>query len=153
MKHNNFKRCAIYVRSATKQNSHAIAGQIDRCKQHLEKCLGSKSTITSILFVDNGFSGTTLSRPDMKKLIKQIKQGGLDMVVVPRLCSIARNTPLLLKFIALLHERGVDLVSASEDLTIEGTIQSPESNLLHSILAAEAEFKAEIEIKLGGTDI
>jgi DNA invertase Pin-like site-specific DNA recombinase len=70
------------------------------------KAAGSKR-----IFTDHRVSGTTASRPELDKLLDQLRSG--DEVVVWKLDRLGRNTRNLLALIDDLEDRGVHFRSVT----------------------------------------
>lgn len=80
----------IYARVSTQeqaQEGYSIEEQIDRLKKYCES-LGRSDFKT---YVDAGFSGAKMERPDLKRLISDVKSGQIDKVVVYKLDRLSRS--------------------------------------------------------------
>jgi site-specific DNA recombinase len=96
---------------------------------------------------DPAFSGRTGNRPGFRDICKLVRRKQVDVVVVDRIDRISRNLFGLLKFIQLLNEHGVKLVSLREQIDFS-TLWG---QLVLYILGALAEFYSSIlaqEIRL-----
>lgn len=79
---------AIYARqSVDKKDSVSIEAQIDDCKR---LCSANPR-----IYSDKGWSGKNVDRPDMQKLIKDIKSGIIKKVVVYKVDELTNNTYLI----------------------------------------------------------
>ena len=88
------------------------------------------------VLADRGVGGDRASRPDLDKLLEQLRAG--DVVVVQALDRLARSLRLLLSILDDLKRRGVGTKSLREPL-IDTTTASGE--LVPRIFGAIAEFK------------
>jgi DNA invertase Pin-like site-specific DNA recombinase len=61
-------------------------------------------------YTDNGFSGTSLDRPDLKRLIADIKAGRIDSVVITDMNRLSRKIAVYPELNKLL-ENNVKLVN------------------------------------------
>ncbi|MBL7857258.1 MAG: recombinase family protein [Cyclobacteriaceae bacterium] len=96
------------------------------------------------IYKDEGVSGRVAfaDRPMAKKLLKDIREGIIDQIVVLRLDRLGRDTSDILGTIKMAHLHGVGIVSKNEGITtmVNGK-ENPMSNLLISILSSIAEFE------------
>jgi hypothetical protein len=80
-------------------------------------------------------SGRHAHRAALHRLVRDIKAGLLDVLVVDRIDRLFRNLELLLKMVKLCRDHQVQLVSVSEDIDFD----SPWGNMFLAILGAWAE--------------
>ena len=100
------KITAEYYRSAVK-NRKSIKNQ----KEILKDYAHNQNIENHQHYIDNGFSGSSLERPALKKLINDIKQGKISTVVVSDISRLSRNymeLPILEK---IFKENGVEFVA------------------------------------------
>lgn len=72
------------------------------------------------VYTDHGASGTRASRPQLDKLLDQLREG--DEVVVWKLDRLGRNTRNLLLLLADLESRGVHFRSITEGVSTTGAM-------------------------------
>lgn len=80
----------IYARVSTQeqaQEGYSIEEQVDRLKKYCES-LGRSDVKT---YIDAGYSGAKMERPDLKRLISDVKSGQIDKVVVYKLDRLSRS--------------------------------------------------------------
>jgi site-specific DNA recombinase len=105
----------IYPRVSTQEqalNGHSIDEQIERCRKY---CDAMRWNVYRI-YTDAGFSGASLSRPGLQQLIRDVKDGKLDKVLVYKLDRLSRSqkdTLYLIEDVFLPNK--VDFVSMSEN--------------------------------------
>jgi site-specific DNA recombinase len=97
-------RCAIYTRKSTDEGlDHAfnsLDAQREACTAFIVSQKHEGWTALATPYDDGGYSGGTLERPALKKLITDIEAGNVDVVVVykvdrlTRACSTAAACPL-----------------------------------------------------------
>lgn len=102
-------RVAVYIRVATL----AQAGSIDvesAQKAHALSYCAANGLQVSAIYSDIGFPGTTMDRPELKRLLADI--GRYDLLLVNKMDRLARGTENLLPLLhELVDERGVRVVS------------------------------------------
>lgn len=80
------KHIAIYARqSIDKDGSLSIDGQVDLCRN----LAGSGADVR--MYIDRGFSGKNMSRPELKRLISDIERGEIEKIICYRLDRISRS--------------------------------------------------------------
>ena len=100
---------AIYARqSVDKKDSVSIEAQIDDCKR---LCSANPR-----IYSDKGWSGKNVDRPDMQRLIKDIKSGIIKKVVVYKVDRISRNLSDFCNLYDMMNKKGCDFVSSTQPL-------------------------------------
>lgn len=98
---------AIYARqSVDKKDSVSIEAQIDDCKR---LCSANPR-----IYSDKGWSGKNVDRPDMQKLIKDIKSGIIQKVVVYKIDRISRNLSDFCNLFDMMRDQNCDFVSSTQ---------------------------------------
>ena len=108
-------RIAVYTRVSTQEQArdgYSIDEQIDRLTKY---CEAMKWDIYKI-YNDAGFSGATTDRPALQRIIKDIKKGKIDKVLVYKLDRLSRSQKDTLELIEdQFIANGVEFVSMSEN--------------------------------------
>lgn len=98
---------AIYARqSIDKKDSISIDTQIDFCK----RCCDGEYKIYS----DKGWSGKNLDRPQFGQLLNDIKNGGIEKIIVYKLDRISRSLNDFSNLMELFKQYGVEFASTVE---------------------------------------
>ncbi|NUJ19330.1 recombinase family protein [Bacillus glycinifermentans] len=106
-------RAAIYVRVSTEEQAregYSISAQIQR----LEDFARSQDWVIFDHYIDDGYSAKNLNRPDMNRMIKDIKDHRFDVVLVYRLDRMVRSVTNLHELLELFDENNVKFKSATE---------------------------------------
>lgn len=105
-------RVAIYCRLARKDR-HGIE------RQKLKLCEYAKSLgyTDFTVYIDNGYSGTTLDRPAFSKLNTAMQKGKVDIIIMRDISRIARSYLLAPSWIEQATNQGVTL------LAVDGSLQ------------------------------
>ena len=89
------RRCAIYTRKSTEegldQAFNTLDAQRDACKAFIESQRAEGWTLVADCYDDGGFSGATLERPALQRLLADIAADRLDIVVCYKLDRISRS--------------------------------------------------------------
>jgi DNA invertase Pin-like site-specific DNA recombinase len=100
------------------------------CSKQKIKCVGEYSDI--------GFSGRTMNRPELKKLLKEIKDKRIDSVLVYKIDRLGRSFSDLNYIIDALDENKIELVSATQNFDTS----TPEGRFMLRMLMGLAEFES-----------
>lgn len=111
-------RCAIYPRKSKQVNdSDSMETQIAMCIQYLETKYGKNNYSVTVYDKDYGITGhTTTKRKDFQRMMQDIKDKKIELVLIQRYDRIARNTR---DFCNIYHEmeiNGCNLVSVSQQI-------------------------------------
>ena len=79
-------------------------------------------------YTDNGFSGTSLDRPAIQKMIADIEKGRIKSVVVTDISRLARDYSAYSKLERLFEENGVELTVLQES-KLENELSQEEKEL------------------------
>lgn len=126
------KNTAIYSRVSTRDQSHA--SQLP----DLERWADVNSD--KVVWYKDTFTGRTMNRPGMDKLMDSLRASRLDRIVVWRLDRLGRTTKGLCQLFDELILHGVDLVSLKDGFSLA----SPAGRLHARILASVAEYETEL---------
>lgn len=110
-------RAATYVRVSTIEQ--ATAGYSLEAQQ--EKLNGYATYQKYALlppYADEGFSGASLSRPALQKLIGDVKDGKIDIVLIYKLDRLSRRVRDVIDLVELFAEHNVTLYSLTENLDV-----------------------------------
>jgi DNA invertase Pin-like site-specific DNA recombinase len=126
------KHSAIYLRVSSKQQSHA--SQLP----DLERWAAAHDGPAE--WYRDKFTGKTMDRPGMDRLLADLRAGLVERIVVWRLDRLGRTTKGLCQLFDELTDRKVDLVSLKDGFSLA----SPAGRLHARILASVAEYETEI---------
>lgn len=125
---------AIYARqSVDKKDSLSIEGQIESCKWKLKENEPFKT------YEDHGFSGKSIERPQMKKLITDIEQGLISEVIVYRLDRFSRNIIDFYKVYEIMQQHKCGFVSVSENFDTTSAMGRATMSILITFAEMERE--------------
>jgi len=125
-------RGVIYARySSDNQREESIEGQIRENKVYAER---NDIEIVNT-YIDRAYSAKTTKRPAFQQMVKDSEKGLFDVIIVWKLDRFSRNRRDSVVYKALLEERGVQVLSATETLS-----KGKDRILTEAILEAWAEF-------------
>ncbi len=135
----NGKVHALYIRVSTEaqaEEGYSIAAQQERLVAYC-KAMGWADYE---LYIDPGFSGSNLNRPEIKRLITNAREKKLSNVVVYKLDRLSRSQKDTLYLIEdIFLPNGVDFVSLNESIDTS----TPYGRAMIGILSAFAQLERE----------
>ena len=133
------KTAAIYIRVSTDAQREE-GYSIDAQKEMLTAYCVSKSIKKYDYYIDGGFSGSNIERPELARLIDDIKQGKIGCVIVYKLDRLSRSQKDTLYLIEdVFNPNGVDFISLNESMDTS----TPLGRLMLGILSAFAQLERE----------
>ena len=87
-------------------------------KEKLQKYAEAQSYEVVGIYSDEGFSGKDLMRPEMDKLINDVKANKIDVVLIYKLDRLSRHVKDVLELVELFDKYKVALYSLNENLDL-----------------------------------
>lgn len=112
-------------------------------EQQAQLCRGALTTRelqSCRVYTDKGFSGKTINRPALQRLLHDAENGLVDKILVYRLDRISRSVHDFTGLCARLSARGVHFQSVAEGLTLD---DSPSGTVMAQIMMVFAQFERE----------
>ena len=122
---------ALYARVST--NDQAPETQIVALREY---CVATRVGIHSE-YVDAGVTGSTASRPELDRLMRDVTARKVKAVLVWKFDRLFRSVPHMLEALETFRHYGVEFVSITE--AIDTT--TPMGRMVYTLLAAVAEFE------------
>ena len=129
------KATAVYVRVSSKQQ--------DQRSQESDLVRWAKGQEGEVVRYQDTFTGKTMQRPGLDKLLADLREGKLSTVVVWRLDRLGRTAKGLTALFDELRELNVNLVSLKDSLDLSTPAGRLMANVLASVAAYETEVRAE----------
>ena len=109
------KRVAAYARVSGGKDAmlHSLAAQVDFYSGVIQK---NTQWEYAGVYADEALTGTKDTRPEFQRLLKDCKDGKIDIILTKSLSRFARNTVTTLKTVRELRELGVDVWFEKENL-------------------------------------
>ncbi len=129
------KRVAAYCRVS--RNLEIQESSIENQISSYERTIAEKPGWQLVgIYADRGISGTTATkRPEFQRMIKDAKDGKIDLIIAKSISRFARNTLDTLQYTRLLKDIGVGVYFEKERVDTESAI----SELLLTVFAAFAQ--------------
>ena len=133
------KKAAIYIRVSTEAQAEE-GYSIDAQKERLSAYCVSKGIRNYEFYIDGGYSGSNLNRPEITRLIEDAKAGKIQCVLVYKLDRLSRSQRDTLYLIEdVFNPHNVDFVSMNESMDTA----TPMGRLMLGILSAFAQLERE----------
>ena len=133
------KVAAIYIRVSTDYQAEE-GYSIDAQKEQLEAYCISKRIKDYTFYIDGGWSGSNINRPEIQRLIEDVKNDKISHVIVYKLDRLSRSQKDTLYLIEdVFNPHGVDFVSLNESMDTS----TPMGKLMIGILSAFAQLERE----------
>jgi site-specific DNA recombinase len=137
-------RCAIYTRKSSEEGLNQDFNSLDAQRESGEACIASQKNEGWVClpdrYDDGGFSGGSMERPALDRLLKDIEAGRIDCVVVYKVDRLSRSLMDFARIMEAFDRKGVSFVSVTQQFN---TTSSMGRLTLH-ILLSFAQFEREI---------
>ena len=132
-------RVAAYCRVSTDDEEQLTSYEAQK-NYYTDKIMTNKEWTMAGLFADEGITGTSArKRPEFLRMIRQCKQGKIDIVLTKSISRFARNTVDCLNYVRALKELGIAVIFEKENMnTLE-----VDSEILITMLGAFAQSESE----------
>ena len=126
-------RCAVYIRVAVGASWGTESARMQReAAEAFLNAYAARGWICVATFEDIGYSGGTLDRPGLQRLLRQINAGAVDCIIVHTLDRLARWNDGYGNFIVLPRLCEVKVVAlCPEPMVVNSPAQRRESNVSH----------------------
>lgn len=141
------KRCAIYTRKSTEegldQDFNSLDAQREAAEHHIRAQAHEGWVLLPSRYDDGGFSGGSMERPAVKRLIQDIEDGLIDVVVVYKIDRLSRSMADFMKIMELFDKQKVSFVSVTQHFNTDTSMGRLTLNILQSFAQFEREMTAE----------
>src|SRR6201985_3855452 len=138
------RRCAIYTRKASEegleQEFNSLAAQREACEAFIRSQLHEGWASAKHHYDDGGFSGGTLERPALQRLLTDIRAGRIDIVVVYKVDRLTRSLADFARLVEIFDAQGVSFVSVTQQFNTTSSM----GRLTLNVLLSFAQFEREV---------
>src|SRR6516225_624418 len=111
-------RCAIYTRKSTEHNLdlefNSLDAQREACEAYIKSQAREGWRLIPDHYVDGAFSGASLDRPALQKLLAEISTGKVDVILVYKVDRLTRSLADFAKLVELFEKHSVSFVSVTQ---------------------------------------
>jgi DNA invertase Pin-like site-specific DNA recombinase len=137
-------RCALHTRKSTDEGLDQAFNSLDAQREACAAFVPSQKhegwTALSDLYDDGGYSGGTMERPALVRLIADIEAGKVDVVVVYKVDRLTRALSDFAKLVEVFDRRGVSFVSITQQFNTTSSM----GRLTLNVLLSFAQFEREV---------
>jgi DNA invertase Pin-like site-specific DNA recombinase len=141
------KRCAIYTRKSTDEGLDMAFNSLDAQREACEAYIRSQRSEGWLLlptaYDDGGFSGGSMERPGLKRLMADVQAGKVDVIVVYKVDRLTRALSDFAKIVDVLDAAGASFVSVTQAFNTTTSMGRLTLNVLLSFAQFEREVVAE----------
>ncbi len=140
-------RCAIYTRKSTDEGLDKEFNTLEAQREAGENYVRSQKhqgwVVLPEQYDDGGFSGGNINRPGLKRLMSDVTQGKVDMIVVYKIDRLTRSLADFSKLIEILDAHKCSFVSVTQNFNTSDSMGRLTLNMLLSFAQFEREVGAE----------
>jgi DNA invertase Pin-like site-specific DNA recombinase len=140
-------RCAIYTRKSSdeglEQEFNSLHAQREACDAFITSQRHEGWHVISAHYDDGGFSGGTMDRPALQRLLGDIGAGKVDVVVVYKIDRLTRSLFDFAKIVEAFDAKGVSFVSVTQQFNTTTSMGRLTLNVLLSFAQFEREVTSE----------
>jgi DNA invertase Pin-like site-specific DNA recombinase len=137
-------RCAVYTRKSTDEGLdrefNTLDAQRDACEAYVASQRAEGWLLVRDRYDDGGFSGGTLERPALRRLLADIEQGKVDVIVVYKIDRLSRSLMDFAKLVETMEAHDVTFVSVTQSFNTTTSM----GRLTLNILLSFAQFEREV---------
>jgi DNA invertase Pin-like site-specific DNA recombinase len=140
----SIRRCAIYTRKSSEegleQDFNSLHAQREACEAFIKSQAGEGWRLVKSAYDDGGLSGGTMERPALQRLLADINQGLIDVVVVYKVDRLTRSLTDFAKMVEVFDARGVSFVAVTQQFNTTTSM----GRLTLNVLLSFAQFEREV---------
>ena len=136
--------CAIYTRKSTEEGLEQAFNSLDAKREACEAYIQSQKhegwSPIKTPYDDGGFSGGSMDRPGLRRLLEDIASGQIQVVVVYKVDRLTRALSDFAKIVDIFDDRGVSFVSVTQQFNTTTSM----GRLTLNVLLSFAQFEREV---------
>jgi site-specific DNA recombinase len=140
-------RCAIYCRKSSEegltQQFNSLDAQYEACLSYIQSQRHEGWIALDDRYGDGGFSGGSLARPALQRLIRDIEDAKVDTVVCYKIDRLSRSLADFVKLVEIFERHGVTFVSITQQFNTTTSMGRLTLNILLSFGQFERELASE----------
>src|SRR4051812_42893931 len=137
-------RCAVYTRKSSEEGLEQEFNSLDAQREACEAFIASQRhegwTLLRDRYDDGGFSGGTMERPALQRLLADIAAGRIDIVVVYKGDRLTRALRDFARIVELFDRHNVSFVSVTQAFNTTTSM----GRLTLNVLLSFAQFEREV---------
>src|SRR6516165_4298374 len=137
-------RCAIYTRKSSEegleQEFNSLQAQREACEAFIHSQRQEGWVCLRAAYDDGGFSGATIDRPALQRLLADLTAGRVDTIIVYKIDRLTRSLPDFAKIVEILDARSASFVSVTQQFNTTTSM----GRLTLNVLLSFAQFEREV---------
>jgi DEAD/DEAH box helicase domain-containing protein len=137
-------RCAVYTRVSTEHGLEQEFNSLDNQREASEAYVKSQAhegwKLIRTHYDDGGYSGGSLERPALQKLLDDVRARRIDVIVVYKVDRLTRSLADFAKLVELFDEHRVSFVSVTQAFNTTTSM----GRLTLNVLLSFAQFEREV---------
>ncbi len=137
-------RCAIYTRVSSdaglEQEFNSLDNQREAAEAHIRSQQFEGWDLIPTQYDDGGFSGGSMERPGLQRLLADVGAGLIDIIVVYKVDRLTRSLADFAKLVELFDTHGVSFVSVTQSFNTTNSM----GRLTLNVLLSFAQFEREV---------
>jgi site-specific DNA recombinase len=138
------RRCAIYTRKSSEegleQDFNSLHAQREACEAFIKSQATEGWRLVKTAYDDGGFSGGTMERPALQRLLADICERVIDVVVVYKVDRLTRSLADFAKMVELFDAQAVSFVAVTQQFNTTSSM----GRLTLNVLLSFAQFEREV---------
>jgi site-specific DNA recombinase len=138
------RRCAIYTRKSSEegleQDFNSLQAQREACEAFIKSQHGEGWRLVRAAYDDGGFSGGTMERPALQRLLADIRERAIDVIVVYKVDRLTRSLADFAKMVELFDAHAVSFVAVTQQFNTTSSM----GRLTLNVLLSFAQFEREV---------
>lgn len=140
-------RCAVYTRKSSEegldQEFNSLDAQREACAAFIASQVGLGWKLHPDRYDDGGISGGTMERPALQRLLQDIRDRKIDVVVIYKIDRLTRSLTDFAKIVDVFDGSGLSFVSVTQQFNTTTSMGRLTLNVLLSFAQFEREVTAE----------
>lgn len=140
-------RCAVYTRKSSEegleQDFNSLDAQREACEAYIVSQRSEGWVLVRDRYDDGGISGGTLERPALIRLLADVEDGLVDVVVVYKIDRLSRSLMDFSRLVETFDRNSVTFVSVTQSFNTTTSMGRLTLNILLSFAQFEREVTAE----------
>ena len=137
-------RCAIYTRKSSEeglqQDFNSLHAQREACAAYIASQKHEGWAALDTHYDDGGLSGATLERPALQRLLGDIEDGLIDVIVVYKVDRLTRALSDFARMVELFDRKEISFVSVTQQFNTTTSM----GRLTLNVLLSFAQFEREV---------
>lgn len=140
-------RCAVYTRKSTEEGLQMEFNSLDAQRESAEAYIRSQQNEGWLClpdrFDDGGYSGGTIERPGLRRLMSDIAAGKIDVVACYKVDRLSRSLLDFARLMEVFEKHNVAFVSVTQQFSTTNSMGRLTLNVLLSFAQFERELVSE----------